>query len=237
MPRPMPAGFKTAAFFIKPLLRAVTRREWSGGENLPTDSGFIAVSNHMTYADPFTLAHFLYDHGQAPHFLAKASLFDIPLAGRGLRGLDQVPVHRGSARAKDAVDAAATLLARGDSIAVFPEGTLTRDPDLWPMMARTGAARMALDYDVPVVPIAQWGAQLLLDPYGKRPHLIPPKKVIVKAGPPIDLSEFRGPDRDIDTLRRATDRIMGSLTAMLEEIRGQQAPATPWDMRREGGGR
>ncbi|GMA34406.1 hypothetical protein GCM10025876_06100 [Demequina litorisediminis] len=102
----MPAGFRAAAVFVKPLLLGVTRREWSGAENLPTDSGFIAVSNHMTYADPFTLAHFLYDHGQAPHFLAKASLFDIPVVGKALHGLDQVPVHRGSAKAKDAVDAA-----------------------------------------------------------------------------------------------------------------------------------
>ncbi|WP_084077766.1 1-acyl-sn-glycerol-3-phosphate acyltransferase [Demequina sp. NBRC 110057] len=237
MPRPMPAGFRAAAVFVKPVLLGVTRREWSGGENLPTDSGFIAVSNHMTYADPFTLAHFLYDHGQAPHFLAKASLFDIPVVGKALHGLDQVPVHRGSAKAKDAVDAAVTLLKRGDSIAVFPEGTLTRDPDLWPMLARTGAARMALDHDVPVVPIAQWGAQALLDPYGKKPHLIPPKKVIVRAGPPVDLDEFRGRDLDIETLRSATDRIMGSLTGMLEEIRGEKAPEKPWDMRREGGGR
>ncbi|GMA34405.1 lysophospholipid acyltransferase family protein [Demequina litorisediminis] len=102
------------------------------------------------------------------------------------------------------------------------------------MLARTGAARMALEHDVPVVPIAQWGAQHLLDPYGKRPHLIPPKKVIVRAGAPVDLEEFRGRDLDIETLRGATDRIMGSLTGMLEDIRGEKAPAKPWDMRREG---
>lgn len=233
----IPGGFRAAAVLVKPLLLATTKRVWSGGENLPTDQGFIAVSNHATYADPLTLAHFLYDHGYAPHFLAKASLFDIPVAGRALKGLDQVPVHRGSAQARDAVDAAVKLLQRGDSIAVFPEGTLTRDPDLWPMLARTGAARMALEHDVPVIPIAQWGAQQLLPPYSKRPDLFPRKTVTMVAGPAVDLEEFRGRALDIGVLRTATDRIMATLTSMLEDIRGEKAPAKPWDMRREGGGR
>ena len=60
-------------------------------------------------------------------------------------------------------------------IAIFPEGTLTRDPDLWPMAARTGAARMALEAGVPVVPVAQWGAQRLLGRYSKVLKPIPRK--------------------------------------------------------------
>lgn len=233
----IPVGFRAAAALVKPVMLASTRRHWSGAEHLPQDRGFIAVSNHASYADPLTFAHFLYDNGFAPHFLAKASLFDIPIAGKWLGKLDQVPVHRGSAQAREAVDAAVRLLERGDSIAVFPEGTLTRDPEMWPMLARTGAARMALAHDVPVVPIAQWGAHQLLPPYSKRPSLFPPKHVTVQAGPPIDLEEFRGRPLDIDVLRAATDRIMATLTSMLEEIRGEKAPMPPWDMRREGGGR
>ena len=233
----LPAGMKAAALLVRPPLVAMTKREWSGGEHLPKTRGFIAVSNHVTYADPFTLAHYLFNHGYAPHFLAKASLFKIPVAGRALAGLDQVPVFRGSAQAREAVDAAVKLLDRGDSIAVFPEGTLTRDPDMWPMLARTGAARMALEHDVPVVPVAQWGAQDLLGPYSKRLRPCPRKRVVVKAGPAIDLDEFRGRALDIEVLRAATDRIMATLTSMLEDIRDEKAPAIPWDMRRPGGGR
>ncbi len=233
----IPAGFRVAAGLVKPALTLSTRRVWSGGEHLPQDQGFIAVSNHVTYADPFTVAHYLYDHGFAPHFLAKASLFKIPVAGKFLASLDHVPVHRGSAQAREAVEAAVKLLERGDSIAVFPEGTLTRDPELWPMLARTGAARMALTHDVPVIPVAQWGAHELLPPYSKRPSLFPRKTVTVKAGPAVDLEDFRGRPLDIEVLRAATDRIMATLTSMLEEIRGEKAPAKPWDMRREGGGR
>lgn len=233
----IPGAFKAAAVIVRPPLVAMTKREWSGGDHLPKDRGFIAVSNHLTYADPFTLAHFLYNHGYAPHFLAKASVFKIPVAGRFLRKLDQVPVYRGSAQAREAVDAAVKLLNRGDSIAVFPEGTLSRDPDMWPMLARTGAARMALEHNVPVIPVVQWGAQDLLGRYSKKLRPCPRKKVIVKAGPEVNLDEFRGVPLDIEVLRGATDKIMATLTSMLEDIRGEKAPAIPWDMRREGGGR
>lgn len=233
----IPAAFKVAGVLVRPPLVAITKREWSGGEHLPQDQGFIAVSNHLTYADPFTLAHYLFNHGFAPHFLAKASIFKVPVVGRFLRKLDHVPVYRGSAQAREAVDAAVKLLDRGDSIAMFPEGTLSRDPDMWPMLARTGAARMALAYDVPVIPVVQWGAQDLLAPYSKKFRPCPRKRVVVKAGPAIDLDEFRGRPLDIEVLRGATDQIMATLTSMLEDIRGEKAPSIAWDMRREGGGR
>ncbi|WP_236683330.1 lysophospholipid acyltransferase family protein [Demequina sediminicola] len=227
----IPTGMRATAALVKPLMLAVTKRDWAGSEHLPQDQGFIAVSNHATYVDPFTFAHFLYDNGHAPHFLAKASLFDLPVAGKMLTKLDQVPVHRGSAQAQDAVDAAVKLLQRGDSIAIFPEGTLTKDPDLWPMKGRTGAARMALEHHVPVVPVAQWGAHELLAPHGKKLHPWPRKKIVVRAGPPINLDEFRNRPIDIETLRGATDRIMDTLISMVADIRGEEPPATPFDPR------
>ncbi|WP_061962478.1 lysophospholipid acyltransferase family protein [Demequina flava] len=231
MGKRIPGGFRATAAFVKPPILAVTKREWSGAEHFPRDRGFIAVANHASYADPFTFAHFLYDNGFPPHFLAKASLFDIPVAGKVLAKLDQVPVHRGSAKAKDAVDAAHELLERGESIAIFPEGTLTKDPNMWPMKGHTGAARMALENDVPVIPVAQWGAHELLAPYAKKPDLFPRKRIVVQAGPPVDLDEFRGQNPDLATLRGATDRIMTTLTTMLAGIRGEEPPSELFDPR------
>ena len=223
--------YRTAAKPLRALMSAVTRKDWHGAENLPTDSGFIAVSNHVTYADPLTLAHYLYDNGHPPRILAKESLFRAPVVGWLLKGFDQIPVHRGTSRAAEAVDAAVEVLNRGDMIAMFPEGTLTRDPDLWPMVARTGAARMALATGVPVVPIAQWGAHRLLGNYGKMIHPIPRKKVTMVAGPPIDLDDLRTGELDTATLRAATDRIMATLTSMVAEIRGETPPEKPYDVR------
>ncbi len=60
-----PRAYKTLAFLLRPILFAITRRDWRGAENLP-DGGFIAAANHVTEVDPVTLAHFLYDQGRAP---------------------------------------------------------------------------------------------------------------------------------------------------------------------------
>jgi len=115
---------------------------------------------------------------------------------------------------------------------VFPEGTLTRDPDLWPMVGKTGAARLALSSGVPVIPVAQWGPQLILPQYSKRLHPFPRKKVSIHAGPPVDLSDLRGRPQDSAVLTEATERIMAAITALLEEIRGEKAPAVRYDMRK-----
>ncbi len=224
--------YRTVAGLIRGMLRCVTRKDWHGQDDMPAAGGFIAVSNHVTYADPLTLAHFLYNSGYPPHFLGKSTLFSLPFIGMILRKTDQIPVHRGTVRAKDAVDTGMKVLLKGDVIAIFPEGTLTRDPDLWPMMARTGAARMALETGVPVIPVAQWGAHKLLGHYSKRVHPFPRKMVTIKAGPAIYLDDLRTKPLDNDKLREASKRIMDTLTVMVEEMRGEKAPAERYDMRK-----
>lgn len=231
MPTKIPRCYHVLAYVLRPLMWPTLRKDWHGAENLPQGTGYIAVSNHVSPIDPLTFAHFLYNNGQPPRFLAKASLFEIPLAGWLLHHLDQIPVYRGSKRANDALKAGNEVLARGDMIAVFPEGTLTKDPDLWPMAARPGAARMALEQNVPVIPVAQWGAHRLFPPGKKMIRPFPRKRITVVAGPPVDLDEFRGVPLDAVVLRAATAKIMAALTSMLEEIRGESAPAKPFDTR------
>lgn len=224
--------YRAGAAIVRSLLWCVTRKDWHGQDGMPSQGGFIAISNHVTYADPLTLAHFLYNSGYPPHFLAKSTLFEVPVLGRFLAKLDQIPVHRGTVRAKDAVDTGMKVLRSGGVIAIFPEGTLTRDPDLWPMVARTGAARMALQTGVPVIPVAQWGAHRLLGHYSKRPHPFPRKMVTMKAGPEVNLDDLRARPMDNEVLREASTRMMDALTAMVEEMRGEKAPAERFDMRK-----
>ncbi len=229
-------AYRTVARIVRPFLFSTTRPDWHGGEHLPTDRGFIAASNHMTEVDPLTLAHYLWDHGHVPRILAKASLFSVPVVGPALRATGQIPVHRETSSAGDSLRAAVTALAEGECVAVFPEGTLTRDPDLWPMVARTGVARLALTTRAPVIPIAQWGPQDLLARYGKVLRPVPRKKVTVVAGPPVDLSDLYDRPQDTATLREATRRVMAAITAQLEQVRGERAPAEPFDMRRSRAG-
>ncbi|MEE6296245.1 lysophospholipid acyltransferase family protein [Georgenia wangjunii] len=210
-----------------------TRRHWRGAEHLPV-GGFIAAGNHLTNVDPLTFAHFLYDNGRAPKILAKHSLFAVPFLGWVLRKTGQIPVQRGSARAGDSLGPAIAALDAGECVAVFPEGTLTRDPDLWPMEAKTGVARLALSTRVPVVPIAQWGMQDLMGRYSAVLKPFPPKDVHVVAGPPVDLSDLYDRPQDSAALREATSRVMAAITALLAEIRQEEPPARTWDIRRDG---
>ncbi|MEK8225247.1 lysophospholipid acyltransferase family protein [Oerskovia sp. M15] len=188
----------------------------------------------MSNIDPLTFAHFLYDHGRAPKILAKASLWKVPLLGGILTRTGMIPVQRNTAGAASSVGAAVDQLTLGECVAVFPEGTLTRDPDLWPMVGKTGAARLALASRKPVVPIAQWGCRTSCPATARGSGPSRPRTSRCTP-PPVDLSDLYERPVDTATLREATNRIMDAITALLEEIRGEKAPAERFDVRKNPG--
>ncbi|MFM9366551.1 lysophospholipid acyltransferase family protein [Streptomyces sp. Da 82-17] len=223
--------YRLAAVIAKPPLVVLLKRDWRGVEHIPADGGFITAVNHNSHVDPFAYAHFQYNTGRVPRFLAKHGLFKGGFVGAVMRGTGQIPVYRESTDALSAFRAAIDAVERGECVAFYPEGTLTRDPDLWPMTAKTGAARVALQTKCPVIPVAQWGANELLPPYAKKPHILPRKTHHVLAGPPVDLARFYDKEMTPELLKEATEVIMAAVTALLEEIRGEKAPATPFDPR------
>ena len=153
------------------------------------------------------------------------------MVGSIVRKLGQLPVYRGQTDAALVLKDAERGIADGACVIVYPEATCTRDPDLWPMTAKTGVARLALSTGAPVIPIAHWGAQNVL-PYGsKRPHLFPRRVIRMVAGPPVDLSEFRGKPLNAPVLRAATTAVMHDMTGLLAGLRAQQPPAVPYDPR------
>lgn len=225
----VPKPFNVAVTLLRPPVMALTRREWTGAEHLPVSGGFIAAANHLSEADPIMLAHYLVDHGTPPLFLAKESLFRVPVVGGAMRAFGQVPVHRGTAQAGDSLAAAEQAVRAGSCVAILPEGTLTRDPDLWPMRAKTGVGRVALATRAPVIPIAQWGPQDLLAPYARIPRgLFKRPTMRIDAGPAVDLGDLYGREKDPGALREATERVMAAITEQLAAIRGEQAPETPF---------
>jgi len=147
---------------IRPVMMLMTRRGWSGAENFPAKGGFVVCPNHISYVDVFAFSHFLYDNGHPPFFLAKTEVFRIPVIGRLLTAAQQIEVQRGTSHAAEAFSHAVAALEDGKCVPIFPEGTLTRDPAMWPMTAKTGAARVALTTRCPVIPVAQWGPQEVL---------------------------------------------------------------------------
>lgn len=222
--------YRLAALILRRPLMVLTRRDWHGQEHIP-DGGVVVVVNHVSHFDPLSFAHFVYDAGRLPRFLAKAGLFKVFFVGSVLRGAHQIPVYRESGDAAKAFSAAVDAVRRGELVAIYPEATLTRDPDLWPMAGKTGAARIAMETGAPVVPVAQWGPQDVLPPYSKRPSLVPRRTMHLRAGPPIDLSDVAGREVDAELLTEVTERIMEAITGLLEEIRGEHAPAARLDPR------
>ncbi len=232
--RQLPRSYRGLAMIIRPVIMLLTRRDWSGAENFPASGGFVVCPNHISYVDVFAFAHFLYDNGHPPFFLAKAGVFKIPIVGRLLTAAQQIEVKRGTSHAAEAFSAAVVALEDGKCVPIFPEGTLTRDPGMWPMTAKTGAARVALTTHCPVIPVAQWGPQEVQAPYARELHLFPRKTMRMIAGPAVDLSDLY--DRPISAaiLREATDRILDAITRQLETIRGERAPTPRFDSRTAG---
>ncbi|MFC5805630.1 lysophospholipid acyltransferase family protein [Streptomyces formicae] len=226
--------YRLAAVIAKPPLVVLFKRDWRGMEHIPADGGFLTAVNHNSYLDPLSYAHFQYNTGRVPRFLAKAGLFKGAFVGSILRGTGQIPVYRETTNALDAFRAAVDAIERGECVAFYPEGTLTRDPEMWPMAGKTGAARVALLTKAPVIPVAQWGANMAMPPYAKEKkfRLFPRKTLIVQAGTPVDLSRFYGLEPTPEVLREATETIMAAITALLEDVRGEKAPAEPFDHRR-----
>ncbi len=227
-------AFKLCTRLGIPILAAVSRRDWMGSSNIPQSGPAIAASNHLSYADAFFLAQFLYLNGRAPRFIGKKSVFEIPIIGKILYAAGQIPVDRETGDARAALDQAVVALEAGHLIALYPEGTLTRDENLWPMVGKTGVARLAILTRAPVIPIAAWGTQSVLPRYGKWVHLWPRSKVTYVAGSPLDLSPWYGRVEDPLALIEATAFVMKALTKMLEEIRQESAPDIPLDPRAVG---
>jgi 1-acyl-sn-glycerol-3-phosphate acyltransferase len=227
-------AFSVAVPIVKSALLPGTSRTWIDGEKIPATGGCIVVFNHISHIDPLLSAHFVYDHGRLPRYLAKSGLFKNKALAGFLTAAGQIPVERLSRTAVGAYDAAVAAVRAGECVVVYPEGTLTRDPALWPMTGKSGAARIALETGCPVIPVGQWGAQELLPPYTAKPKLLPRKRITMKAGDPVDLDDLLAKPRSPEVVTEATRRIMAAVTAIVGELRGETPPTEVFDPRKMG---
>lgn len=195
-----------------------------GLENIPQRGGVILAFNHIAFLDPFAAAYAVHLAGRRPRFLAKSELFDDRRVAWILKGAGQIPVRRGTAEAPMALDEAIEALQSGETVVIFPEGTITNDPDLHPMQAKTGAARLALSTGVPVIPCALWGtANVWPKDFAKR--WWPPKQdILVRIGQPMQVS---GDVSSAVEWARAGSEVMAEIARLVASLR----PAVP-DRRR-----
>jgi len=230
-------SYRFAVALLWPLMRTLVKWDVSGAERLTAAPGGIVVApNHLSWFDPLVVAFVLWEADRPPRFLGKESVFRVPIAGRIITNAGQIPVYRETADAASAVRDALAALDGGECVVVYPEGTITRDPELWPMSAKTGAVRLALLSGCPLYPMVQWGSHEVIGPYRKEFRILPRKTMRVRVGDPIDLSDLDGSAPDARTLAIASDRLMDAITAMLAQIRQETPPATRMVYRRDDGG-
>lgn len=222
--------WRVIAAFCLPLLTLMARYPVIDGHKLPKTGAFILAPNHYSEIDPVIMGLFMWKLGRVPRFLAKASVFRVPVLGPILRWSGQIPVERdGRGRSDAPLKAAQQLVEHELAVVIYPEGSLTRDPDLWPMRGKSGAVRMALQAGVPIIPAAHWGTQQIMARYSKKISFFPRKTVYCKIGDPVDLSDLVGRPLDQATLAEGTDRVMAAIAALLGDLRGETPPAERWD--------
>jgi 1-acyl-sn-glycerol-3-phosphate acyltransferase len=221
------AGFwiRLSVIMIYPFDGLLFKIRFANLDRIPARGGVILAVNHLSYIDTLVMARLTWASGRIPRFLIKSSLFDKPVIGTLFRGAGQIPVHRGTNDAQLSLRDAKSALDRGECVVIYAEGTITRDPDWWPMQAKTGVARLALMApDAAVVPIGQWGAQFTFDSLRMRFRPFPRKPARASVAPPLDLSRFRGAEPDATVLRELTDEIMTAVRVEVARLRGERPP-------------
>lgn len=215
--------YKLGYFVFQPFFGPFVRQRYTGSEHVPEQGGAILAANHLSQFDPLSIAYALGMQGIEARFLAKAELFDVPVLGPLIKKWGMVPVKRGKGEGGASLAQAREALAAGQKLGIFVEGTLTRDPGYWPMKGKTGAARLALDTGVPLLPVVQWGTQNIMERYLPRIRMRP-TTVQVAVLPPVDLSDLPQDSSDRAAVQEATRRLSQALRAGLSEIRAEDAP-------------
>ncbi len=244
---PAEPAYRMLAHGAHAALSLVTRRHWRHQERVPSTGGVLFVANHISNFDPLVLGEYLIYSGRWPRYLGKQDLWHEPVIGWLAAHCGQIPIQRQAGESGAGLAVAEQAIREGKAVTVYPEGTITADPDGWPMVARSGAARLALATRCPVIPLGQTGADLVIP--GKQmhfPRLFPPKPVTIACGEPVVLDDLYAAyhpagtepgvgravaQRSHEAIVEAGARIMDAVTALVEEVRGRPAPEERYDLR------
>jgi 1-acyl-sn-glycerol-3-phosphate acyltransferase len=190
-----------------------------GSEHLPTTGGAIICSNHVSFFDFTFLGLGALPQNRLVRFMAKSSVFDHWFAGRFMRAMQHIPVDRKAGAA--AFESAVRALKDGEVVGVFPEATISTSFTVKDLKA--GAARMAVDAGVPIIPAAVWGGHRVATK-GHKVELRRDVAVTVILGEPI----VAEPGEKAQSLLRRTKAAMDALLDEAQRSYPQQ-PAGPED--------
>jgi 1-acyl-sn-glycerol-3-phosphate acyltransferase len=216
--RPEP-WFRFAEWTLRPPIQLWFNWRFEGRDHIPREGPLLVACNHISYFDPLAHGLMMVKAGRRPRFLAKKELYESWFMRNLLEGAKQIPVERGTGSAAP-VEAARRALREGEAVMIYPESTTTKNADFTPMQGKTGVARLTLSTDVPVLPMAVWGSQHIWQREGAG-SLRFGRPIWVKAGVPMDFSEFAGQDGDPAVLRKVTDQVMDELTRLVNDLRSR----------------
>jgi 1-acyl-sn-glycerol-3-phosphate acyltransferase len=197
------------------------RWRFEGMEHIPDEGPVLVAANHISYFDPLAHGYFLVKAKRRPRYLAKIELFRAPIVGTVIRGAKQIPVRRGSGE-HGPVEFGLKALRAGELVVVYPESTVTTNPDFSPMKGKAGVGRLAIASGVPVIPVAVWGSAPVWQKGGRKNRNFKYGRPIwVKAGPPLDFSRFQGRAEDGKAAHEVTDEVMAQLSLLVEDMRSR----------------
>jgi 1-acyl-sn-glycerol-3-phosphate acyltransferase len=176
--------YSLAYAIVIPWLTIWFRWHIEGLQNIPKRGAAILASNHISYLDPLALAYASVKAGRRPRFLAKSEPFQDRRIAWVLRGCGQIEVKRGSRDAPAALAAALEALGRGELVLIFPEGTVTTNPELEMMAPKSGVSRLALASRAPVIPCGIWGTANVW-PKGHANNWRPRQEIVMNIGEPM----------------------------------------------------
>lgn len=231
MTQPVTGTYRFVRGAVHPIFKHWLKIDAQGLENLPKEGGFLITPNHISNFDPVAIAYYMLTQEIPVRFMAKKELFKLPLLRQFFNSIGLIPVDRKAEDPGAVLAFAREALRRGEAVGIYPEGTITRDPQMWPMKMKTGAARLALDTGVPVIPVAQWGAHEIIPRYTSQFRVTRSQPITIRILPAVDLSDLMSAEgsQNQEAVKEATQRIHDAITRGVEEIRGEKAPEQPWD--------
>ena len=202
------------------LFRALDFRiDLTGAHHIPATRGAVLAANHVSYFDFMLVGYAALPH-RLVRFMAKKQVFDHKVSGPLMRGMHHIPVDRSAGAS--AYAAAVRALRDGELVGVFPEATISEA--FTPIPMKSGAARMAIDAGVPIVPVVTWGAHRLWTK-GRKPRLQRHVPVSIHVGEPL----VPQPGESAPDL---TARLAETLTRMIDEVQRaypeRPAPGEEW---------
>ena len=220
------------------VFRNRTKLKAWGIEHVPETGPFITAATHVTMFDVFVPMISMFHQGRRPRYMAKAEMASWPLIGKWFQLVGMQPVQRRSGKAKAIEETSVEILTSGRPLTVWPEGTVTRDPQKWPMSMKNGVGMIALEasrrlgYQIPLYCAVTWGAASINHwwPW-------PRKNVVMCYDEALDYADLLadcdswGEEVPEDLANELTRRIRVRMTEIMAEIRGEQAPDGYWDYR------